>query len=228
MTMYKIQLHLISLSISSIQEDTYLLMLGQTDMERMLPVVLDFGEAQPLVAQINMDGDPFPFTDALCFQLASDYGVRVTEACIDDFSEGLFHAQVTVERDGDIHTYPVRLSDAVSLSMRASCPLYIDREIMDAACIDSHLIHQEGQQAGGAMPGTADLRDLIGRLSRFMSQDNFKNWLPDFSDEALTDALEFAVKEELYETASLIRDEQLRRKTCKQEKQEKQEKQNKQ
>ena len=218
--MYKIQLHLISLSISSIQEDTYLLMLGQTDMERMLPVVLDFGEAQPLLAQINMEGDPFPFTDALCFQLASDYGVRITEACIDDFSEGLFHAQVTVERNGDVHTYPVRLSDAVSLSMRASCPLYIDREIMDAACIDSRLLHQENQQAS-TLPDGTDLRALMERLSRFMSQDNFKNWLPEFSDEALADALEFAVKEELYETASLIRDEQLRRKTGK-EKPEKQ------
>lgn len=215
--MYKIQLHLISLSISSIQEDTYLLMLGQTDMERLLPVVLDYGEAQPILSQINMEGEPFPFTDALCFQLASDYGVHVTEACIDDFSEGLFHAQVTVERDGTAHTYPVRLSDAVSLSMRASCPLYIDREIMDAACIDSRALHQEGQQTGGAMPGSADLRGLMERLSRFMSQDNFRNWLPEFSDEALADALDFAVKEELYETASLIRDEQLRRKDKKQE-----------
>ena len=218
--MPRIQVYIVSLSLSSIQEDTYLLMLSPTGRDRILPIVLDYGEAQPILTQMDLGEEPFPFTDAVMYEMASDYGVRVTEVAVEYFSEGLFEATVRVEREGNVHTYPARLSDAISLSMRAACPIYVESGVMDAAGVDSRLLLQDNpagdisESADGETGRETNSQVLLDSIALMMASKYPEDWVSKCSDEVLSFCLGQAIAQEQFEIASVIRDEQARRKAA--------------
>lgn len=198
--MEKIRLEIVGLSYSQSQSGAYALVLGETEGNRRLPIIIGGFEAQAIAIELEKIKPTRPLTHDLFKNFADRFGILVKEVIINKFHEGVFYSQL-ICFDGD-NTYEIdsRTSDAVALALRFHCPIYTIESIMSAAGI---IMTEEEQEAheGISNPGEEE-EDL------FTPQES----LEEYSLAELEEMLARAVENEEYEKASQIRDEINKRK----------------
>ena len=60
-------------------------------------------------------------------------GGRVSHVLIRALQDGVFHASLFVDRDGDLLEVDCRSSDAIALAVRVKVPIFINDDVMDQA-----------------------------------------------------------------------------------------------
>ncbi len=133
--MKKIRLEIIGLSSSHSHNGHYALVLGESNGNRRLPIIIGTPEAQAIALELENIKTNRPMTHDLIFNLARHFDISLVEVIINDLHEGIFYAKLIMEVDGEIHEIDSRPSDAVALGVRFKVPIYSFENVLAEAGI---------------------------------------------------------------------------------------------
>lgn len=196
--MSKVRLHIVGLS-SGQSNGSYTLILGEETGRRKLPIIIGSFEAQAIAIEIEKIVPFRPMTHDLFVNFARSFNVQILEVEIYNLVDGVFHAKLICEYEGEIREIDARTSDSIALAVRFKCPIYTFEHIMaEAGMIFTEDMTEddmiaENQAAAGAARGVGN---ELGRLSI----------------EELEQKLMEALSVEDYQQAAILRDELNKRK----------------
>jgi len=131
----KIRLDIIGLSSSHSQIGHYALVLGESNGNRRLPIIIGGPEAQAIALELENIKTNRPMTHDLIFNLARHFNLNLLEVVINDLSEGIFYAKLIIEANGEKHEIDSRPSDAVAIGVRFKVPIYTYENVLSEAGI---------------------------------------------------------------------------------------------
>lgn len=133
--MKKIRLDIIGLSSSHSQIGHYALVLGESEGNRRLPIIIGGAEAQAIALELENIKTNRPMTHDLIYNLARHFDINLLEVVINDLHEGIFYARLVMEANGEVHEIDSRPSDAVAIGVRFKVPIYTYESVLSEAGI---------------------------------------------------------------------------------------------
>lgn len=194
--MSKVRLNIVGLS-SGQSNGSYTLILGEERGRRKLPIIIGSFEAQAIAIEIEKIVPFRPMTHDLFVNFARTFGVNIIEVEIYNLVDGVFHAKLICEVDGDIREIDARTSDSIALAVRFKCPIFTYEHIM----------------AEAAMIFTEDMTedDMMETEEAFKTESKGSE-ISKMSTEELEQKLNEALQIEDYQRAAMLRDELNKRK----------------
>ena len=190
--MNKVNLEIIGLTYSESSTGAYVLIMGDKNSRRRLPIVIGGAEAESIAVGIEKHTNGRPHTHDLFLRFAKEFGVEVMEVVINRFRDGVYYAMLVCKHGDDLTMIDARPSDAIAIAVRVGCEIYAYESVMEEAGvimddIDKPSVEDDEEEPinkGGA-PVTLESLDM----------------------EALETLLQEAIDNEDYEKAAKIRDE---------------------
>jgi uncharacterized protein len=189
----KIELNIVGLTSGHSQRNSYTLILGQEDGNLKLPVVIGSYEAQSIALIIEGLTPQRPLTHDLMYDAMEKYNILIKEVVIDQLKEGVFYAKIITEQNGVEFAIDSRTSDAVAMSLRAKCPIYTFKSILD--------------DAGIIYDGEDEDEHNAEHIKELNPKTDSGNSLNKMSLNELNSELEKAIQVEDYDRAAVLRDE---------------------
>ncbi|MFN4082695.1 MAG: bifunctional nuclease domain-containing protein [Bacteroidia bacterium] len=196
--MGKIKLNILGLSTGQ-TTGSYTIILSEENGIRKLPVIIGSFEAQAIAIEIEKIVPFRPMTHDLFVNFCKAFGIFVHEVVIYNLHEGVFHAKIICELDGEIKEIDARTSDSIALAVRFKCPIYTYEDIMAEAGIE---LTDEQFEVEEDYP--------VNKPTETEKQG--KKELTKLTEQQLQQKLADALKTEDYTLAAKIRDELNRRK----------------
>jgi bifunctional DNase/RNase len=193
----KIKLEILGLSSSQSQTGSFALVLGETDGNRRLPIIIGMFEAQAIAIEIEKIIPNRPMTHDLFKSFANNFHFTVEEIVISDLKEGVFFAKIVCSDGLKKTEIDARPSDAIAIGLRFDSPIFTYETILAEAGIVLTDEAEEEKVEPKAEVKTKAKKESSGK------KDDFKN----YSIEKLHELLKDAIDKEDYERAAKIRDE---------------------
>ena len=193
--MNKVSLEIMGLTYSESSTGAYVLILGDKNSQRRLPIVIGSAEAESIAVGIEKHKNGRPHTHDLFLRFAHEFGIEIMEVVINRFRDGVYYAKLVCKQGDDLTMVDARPSDAIAIAVRRGCEIYAYESVMEeAGIIMEDMEKQDDEPEGdpiniGAGETSLDLLDL----------------------EALEELLQEAIDNEDYQKAAEIRDEIKRR-----------------
>ena len=200
MAQRKIKLEILGLSSSQSTTGSFALVLGETEGNRRLPIIIGMFEAQAIAIEIEKIIPNRPMTHDLFKSFASTFHFHVEEIVISDLKECVFFAKI-VCTDGLKKTeIDARPSDAIAIGLRFDSPIYTYENILAEAGI---VLTDEEEEEEREKSETKEPKAKVKKEVSSKKSEDYKN----LSVEKLNDLLKDAIDKEDYEKAAKIRDE---------------------
>lgn len=199
--MKKIKLEILGLSSSQTQNGSFALVLGESEGNRRLPIIIGMFEAQAIAIEIEKIVPNRPMTHDLFKSFAYSIGFDLKEIIISDLKEGVFFAKILCDGDKGSFTIDARPSDAIAIGLRFNVPIFTNESILTEAGIvltddaEDEIAKLKKTSGTGVEESTQEAGDTLDKISY------------DKLEKMLNEALE----KEDYERAAKIRDEMNRR-----------------
>ena len=184
--MNKVTLEIKELLYSQGASGAYVLILGDKQSHRKLPIVIGTSEAQSIALGMEGNQPSRPLTHDLFKRFALHYDVDLTEVVITRFLDGVFYSTLICKQGDDISMVDARPSDAIALAVRFGCPISAYESVMQEAGIEMEEIDTTPEPEPAEEAPNDNLEDL--------------------NVEQLQQLLDLAIEEENYEKAAEIRD----------------------
>ena len=191
--MNKVSLEIMGLTYSESSTGAYVLILGDKNSQRRLPIVIGSAEAESIAVGIEKHKNGRPHTHDLFLRFAHEFGVEIMEVVINRFRDGVYYAMLVCKQSDDLTMVDARPSDAIAIAVRAGCEIYAYESVMEEAGIIMEDIEKQEDDENNDS-------DLINKGASKTSLD-----LLDL--EALEELLQEAIDNEDYQKAAQIRDE---------------------
>lgn len=111
---------------------TPIVILRDEDKGRNLPIWIGQLEATSMATELEGIKMSRPMTHDLLRNAISGLGADVQRVEVTEIREGTFFAVIRLLVDGQTITLDARPSDAISLALRAGCPIFVAREVLVA------------------------------------------------------------------------------------------------
>ena len=190
-------MEIIGLTYSESSTGAYVLILGDKNSQRRLPIVIGSAEAESIAVGIEKHKNGRPHTHDLFIRFAREFGIEVMEVVINRFRDGVYYAMLVCKQGDDLTMIDARPSDAIAIAVRIGCELFAYESVMEEAGIIMNDMEKENPDTNeesainkGTSKTSLDLLDL----------------------ETLEELLQDAIDNEDYQKAAQIRDEINRRK----------------
>ena len=190
--MNKVRLEILGLSYSESSTGAYVLILGDVNSRRRLPIVIGNAEAHSIAVGIERQQNSRPLTHDLLLKFANTFSVRILEVVINRFRDGVFYAMLVCQQGDDIVMVDARPSDAIALAVRLGCEIYAYETVMDEAGI----IMDDMEESESQPDSESNINKVEGKPN-----------LDLLTVGELEDLLQEAIDNEDYAKAALIRDE---------------------
>lgn len=198
----RIKLEILGLSSSQSQTGSFALVLGETQGNRRLPIIIGMFEAQAIAIEIEKIIPNRPMTHDLFKSFSNSFHFHVEEIIISDLKEGVFFAKIVCSDGLKKTEIDARPSDAIAIGLRFDSPIYTYESILAEAGIvltDQEEDEEKEKEKEVAKPETkAKVKKDVPKKS-----DDFKS----YSVDKLNELLKEAIDKEDYERAAKIRDE---------------------
>ncbi|MCU0442382.1 MAG: DUF151 domain-containing protein [Bacteroidia bacterium] len=191
--MSRVKLNIVGLS-SGQSNGSYTLILGEDQGRRKLPIIIGSFEAQAIAIEIEKIVPFRPMTHDLFVSFCKTFNIHISEVEIYNLIDGVFHAKLICEVDGESREIDARTSDSIALAVRFKCPIYTYEDIMETAGV---IFNDE-------------MDEIIGEPDE--PEPTPSSSLASQTTEQLNLMLQEALKEEDYGKAAIIRDELNKRK----------------
>ena len=133
--MNKVSLEIIGLTYSESSTGAYVLILGDKNSQRRLPIVIGSAEAESIAVGIDRQHKGRPLTHDLFLRFAKEFGIEIMEAVINRFRDGVYYAMLVCKQGDDLTMIDARPSDAIAIAVRAGCEIYAYETVMEEAGI---------------------------------------------------------------------------------------------
>lgn len=181
-----VPLRILSVNPSSVGASSYILLLESDDAQALrFPIVIGSQEAQSISVYIEQITPSRPLTHDLCVNLLSYSNVNLVRVLITDFKDGIFYANLVVNKDGEMVNVDARPSDSIALAIRLNIPILISEKLLHDICIPEEEFLDELENE----------LDILDKVPVVRTKSEL---------EAL---LNKALQEENYEEAAKLRDE---------------------
>ncbi len=203
--MKKIKLEIVGMSYNQSQAGTYVLVLGDEDGLRRLPIIIGVFEAQAIAMAMEKMIPSRPYTHDLLKTIATTYQIDVLEVLIYSLQDGIFFSKLITTNGLANEEIDARTSDAIALAVRFGCPVYTYENILSEAA--STLEDKDRS--------VSEIEEHINANDDDAHEEENAPRSRDFSrstEEQLHELLNQAIDGEDYELASAIRDEITKRK----------------
>ena len=131
--MKKIELEIVALSHSMAQTHSYVVVLGEVNGLRRLPIIIGGAEAQAIAVALEDMKPVRPLTHDLTKNMMNAFEIDLLEVIISDLQEGVFFAKLVCSSQHDTVEIDSRTSDAIAMAVRFGCPIYTTDVILDSA-----------------------------------------------------------------------------------------------
>ncbi len=138
-----------------------------------------------------MSKPPRPMTHDLFQEITNKYQIELKEVLIKDLQDGIFYASLVFNSGNTEQQIDSRPSDAIALALRADCPIFSTKDVLNKA---------------GMTTSLANLKQTVEKVTITNSSD-FLDDLSSISKNKLEEILNNAIVSEDYELAARIRDE---------------------
>jgi bifunctional DNase/RNase len=101
--------------------------------EVVLPIWVGMFEANAIALEIEKATLPRPMTHDLLRNVIDGLNARVTRVVVGSLLENTFHATIWIDQQGEMVAIDARPSDAIALALRADCPIFVSRRVLDRA-----------------------------------------------------------------------------------------------
>ncbi|MEM7549637.1 MAG: bifunctional nuclease domain-containing protein [Bacteroidota bacterium] len=202
--MNKLRLEILGLSSSQSQSGSFALVLGETEGNRRLPIIIGMFEAQAIAIEIEKIVPNRPMTHDLFKSFAYTFNYSIKEIIISDLKEGVFFAKLICSdgiKEVEIDSRP---SDAIAIGLRFNAPIYTYETVLSEAGV---VITDEKEEE--ELTTQSPIEDELKEVKK--ATKPLEEMLKDYSFDKLKELLDGALKQEDYERAAKIRDEMNRR-----------------
>lgn len=205
--MKKLKLEILGLSSSQSQTGSFALVLGETEGNRRLPIIIGMFEAQAIAIEIEKIIPNRPMTHDLFRAFGNTFHFHVEEIVISDLKEGVFFAKIVVSDGLKKHEIDARPSDAIAIGLRFDSPIYTYENILAEAGIV--LTDQEEEEERERTEKKEPKAKVKKEKEKEPSAGGKKGGedLKNYSVDKLNDLLKEAIENEDYERAAKLRDE---------------------
>lgn len=191
--MNKVNLEIIGLTYSESSTGAYVLVLGDKNSRRRLPIVIGSAEAESIAVGIEKHKNGRPHTHDLFLRFAHEFGVQIMEVVINRFRDGVYYAMLVCKQGDDLTMVDARPSDAIAIAVRVGCEIYAYESVMEEAGIIMDDMDEPTE--GGA-------EDDIN-INKVQNEPDLEL----LTLNELEDLLQMAIDDEDYQKAAQIRDE---------------------
>jgi len=167
------------------------LVLGESEGERRLPIIIGMFEAQAIALEIEKIVPNRPMTHDLFKSFANGFDYKVEEVVISDLKEGVFFAKIVCSNGEKSIEIDARPSDAIAIGIRFEAPFYT----YEAVLAEAGIVLTDEEEAA------EDLEEQI------VVEKPKGEELKDLGLDVLQQMLDQALADEDYEKAAKIRDE---------------------
>ena len=195
--MNKVNLEIVGLTYSESSTGAYVLILGDKNSQRRLPIVIGSAEAESIAVGMEKHKNGRPHTHDLFLRFAHEFGIEIMEAVICRFRDGVFYAILICKQGDELTMIDARPSEAIAIAVRAGCEIYAYETVMDEAGIIMDDMEKPSVDDNGDEP-----------INIGVDKSN----LDLLTIEELEELLQEAIDNEDYQKAAEIRDEINRRK----------------
>lgn len=195
--MNKVSLEIIGLTYSESSTGAYVLILGDKNSQRRLPIVIGSAEAESIAVGIEKHKNGRPHTHDLFLRFAKEFGVEISEVVINRFRDGVYYAMLVCKQGDDLTMIDARPSDAIAIAVRLGCEINAYESVMEEAGILMDDMEKEETEE----PDEAPIN--IGKAQTSLDMLDL---------DTLEELLQEAIDNEDYQKAAEIRDEINRRK----------------
>ena len=196
----KIKLEILGLSSSQSQTGSFALVLGETEGNRRLPIIIGMFEAQAIAIEIEKIIPNRPMTHDLFKSFSNAFHFHVEEIVISDLKEGVFFAKIVCSDGLKKTEIDARPSDAIAIGLRFDSPIFTYESILAKAGI---VLTDQEEEVEKVDPKPESKAKVKKDTSKKSGGEDYKN----YSIEKLNDLLKDAIDKEDYEKAAKIRDE---------------------
>jgi len=196
----KIKLEILGLSSSQSQTGSFALVLGETEGNRRLPIIIGMFEAQAIAIEIEKIIPNRPMTHDLFKSFSNAFHFHVEEIVISDLKEGVFFAKIVCSDGLKKTEIDARPSDAIAIGLRFDSPIFTYESILAEAGI---VLTDQEEEVEKVDPKPESKAKVKKDTSKKSGGEDYKN----YSIEKLNDLLKDAIDKEDYEKAAKIRDE---------------------
>lgn len=193
--MEKVKLEILGMTYSESSSGAYILILGELNGQRRLPIVIGGPEADAIAIGIEGTKSNRPLTHDLLLNFAKEFNVRILEVVINRFRDGVFYAVLVCKHGDDFVTIDARPSDAIALAVRLGCNISAFESVMEEAGIIMDDIEETSEED--------EPEDNEKYINKVQGETNFDL----LTLNELEDLLQEAIDNEDYERAARIRDE---------------------
>ena len=131
---------LVELKVQSLGLDrtsnTPVLILQETDGERVLPIWIGPGEASAIAMQLAGMKFARPLTHDLLASVLSGLGGKLQRVIITRVAESTYYAELVIERGEDRISVDARPSDSIAVALRADARIFAEEELLERASIE--------------------------------------------------------------------------------------------
>lgn len=124
-------------------EDQRLVLLRETDGDRVLPIWIGATEGNALAFRLRDEQSMRPMTSDLLAQVVRVVGARVEGITVTRLHEKTFYASITLAVAGRTEELDARPSDALNLAVRTSAPISVADDVLDEAAVSADAVEDE-------------------------------------------------------------------------------------
>ncbi len=191
--MNKVNLEIIGLTYSESSTGAYVLVLGDKNSRRRLPIVIGNAEAESIAVGIEKHKNGRPHTHDLFLRFAHEFGVQIMEVVINRFRDGVYYSMLVCKQGDDLTMVDARPSDAIAIAVRVGCEIYAYESVMEEAGIIMDDMDEP----------TNDGPEDDNNINKVQNEPDLEL----LTLNELEDLLQMAIDDEDYQKAAQIRDE---------------------
>ena len=107
-----------------------IIVLRETEGERVLPIWVGVFEANAIALQIESVQTPRPMTHDLLKSVIDELGGRLERIVVSELKDNTFYATLRLRAKGGTLTVDARPSDAIALALRSGARIFVEESVI--------------------------------------------------------------------------------------------------
>ena len=113
-----------------------IVLLKAADANLFLPIWIGHPEAAAILTRLRGEETPRPMTHDLFVSVLDELGAEVVQVSVTELRDSTYHAEITLQRNGETLLIDSRPSDAIALAVRTEAPIFAADEVIEESAIE--------------------------------------------------------------------------------------------